>query len=363
MTSDPIATQFLRSAETQHRDAAALFGTLDFHLNSQLRFHGEMRIAREFERDECTLAGCASASTVASFNSITPRISFDKRLPNQGLLWLSAARGVRSGGSNDDPTLIPSEQVFGPESNWTYEVGYRGALIEDLTSLDATVYYIDWSNTQILGPAISPGDHGFVLRNVSGIRTDGIEIANHWTLTRRVQLDLDLALTNPRFKAGSEDVGGISFCGIRLDNATSTFCTIGLSRHQAAGGGLIVPYIDGNTVNRAPQRQWSTALSYQSPGDAKQWRYQARLELDHQSSVYDRPINGAKFGERTLLQTHIGFARGSWSLDAWARNLTNARYVRMVSSRGPAFYPTTPRPLDLIMGDGRQLGLSVQWQR
>jgi iron complex outermembrane receptor protein len=322
-----------------------------------------MRIAREIARDECRLVGCGSASTTAGFNSVTPRVSLETRLPNRGLLWLSAARGVRSGGSNDDPTLIPSEQEFRPESNWTYELGYRGALIEGLTSFDAAVYYIDWRNTQILGPSLSPGNVDFVLRNISGIRTDGMEIANHWTLTRRVQLDLDLALTNPRFKAGSEDVGGISFCGITPDNATSTFCTVGLSRHQAAGGGLIVPYIDGNTVNRAPQLQWSTALSYQSPGDSKQWRHQVRLELDHQSSVYDRPIDGAKFGERTLLQTHIDFARGSWSLGAWARNLTNARYVRMVSSRGGVFFPTTPRPLDLIMGDGRLLGLSFQWQR
>lgn len=363
VTSDPIATQFLRSAEVQYHDTAALFGALDIHLTTKLRLHAELRIARELDRDECTLVACGSASTTASFNSVTPRISFDLRLPNQGLLWLSAARGVRSGGSNDDPTLIPAEQEFRPESNWTYELGYRGALIEGLTSLDASVYYIDWRDTQILGPSVSPGNDSFVLRNISGIRTDGIEVANHWRLTRRLQLDLDLALTNPRFNAGSEDVGGIAFCGITPDNATSTFCTAGLSRHQSAGGGLIVPYIDGNAVNRAPMWQWSTALSYQLPDNSNQWLHHVRLELGHQSSVYDRPIDGAKFGERTLLASHIGFARGSWSLDAWARNLTNARYVRMVSSRGPAFFPTTPRPLDLIMGDGRQLGLSLQWQR
>jgi hypothetical protein len=35
-------------------------------------------------------------------------------------------------------------------------------------------------------------------------------------------------------------------------------------------------------------------LSYQSPGDAQQWRYHLHFETDHQGSVYDRPIDGAR---------------------------------------------------------------------
>ncbi|HXN10789.1 MAG TPA: TonB-dependent receptor plug domain-containing protein [Steroidobacteraceae bacterium] len=362
VASDPLAMQFPRSAALQYRNAVALFGALDFRLSAHLRVHGELRLARETQSDQCTLNGCVTASTTAAFNSATPRISLDTRLPNQGLIWISAARGVRSGGSNDDPTLIPSEQNFRPEANWTYEVGYRGALIEDLTSLDAVAYYIDWTDTQILGPSISPGDHGFITRNLSGIRTTGVEIANHWTLLPQLRLDLALALQDPRFKAGSEDIGGIAFCGITPNNATSSFCTVGPSRHQAADAGLIVPYVDGNTIMRTPLRQWTVALSYQSSGDVRQWRHHLHLEVDHQGSVYDRPIDGAKYGKRTLLQASIGLARGSWSLDAWAHNLTNDRYLRMVSSRGPAFYHASPRPLDLIMGDGREVGLNLQWE-
>jgi len=362
LTSDPLAMQFPRSAAVQYRNAAALFGALDFRLAARLRVHGELRVAREHETDECTLQDCDSASTTAGFTSVTPRISFDMRLPGEGLLWVSAARGVRSGGSNDDPTLIPSEQSFQPEANWTYEVGYRGALIGDLTSLDAVAYYIDWTNTQILGPSISPGDHGFITRNISGIRTTGVEIANHWTLTAQLRLDLALALQDPRFKAGSEDIGGIAFCGITPVNTTSSFCTVGPSRNQGPDADLIVPYVDGNTIMRTPLEQWTIALSYQSPGDARQWRYHLHFETDHQGSVYDRPIDGARYGERTLLQASIGLTHGSWSLDAWAHNLTDDRYVRMVSSGGPAFFPTTPRPLDLIMGDGRQVGLTLQWE-
>jgi iron complex outermembrane recepter protein len=361
LTSDPLTTQFPRDASIQYGNAVALFGTFDMPLPAQLRLHGELRIARERQRDECPLEACDSTTT-ATFTSATPRISLDKRLPDQGLLWLSAARGVRSGGSNDDPTLIPSEQTFRPEANWTYELGYRGPLYDNLTSLDAVAYYIDWTDTQILGPSISPGDHGFVTRNISGIRTTGVEIANHWNLARSLQLDLALALQDPRFKAGSEDIGGIAFCGITPESATSDFCTVGPSRHQAVGAGLIVPYVGGNEVMRAPSSQWSVALSYQTPPDPRQWQHQLHLEMDHQGSVYDRPINGAKFGERTILQASAGLARGSWSMAAWAHNLTNDRYVRFVSSRPPAFSPTTPRPLDLIMGDGRQIGLTLQWE-
>jgi hypothetical protein len=52
---------------------------------------------------------------------------------------------------------------------------------------------------------------------------------------------------------------------------------------------------------------------------------------------------------------------GSWSLEFWGTNLTAADYVRASFSRLPVFYPTQPRPLDLIHADGRRFGLTLRW--
>ena len=47
----------------------------------------------------------------------------------------------------------------------------------------------------------------------------------------------------------------------------------------------------------------------------------------------------------------------------WGSNLAGASYISAASSRGNVFYPATPRPLDLLYGEGRRIGLVVTVQR
>lgn len=86
-----------------------------------------------------------------------------------------------------------------------------------------------------------------------------------------------------------------------------------------------------------------------------------RVDLNHQDDVYERQINGARFGERTLLDVRAGLGLGRWSFEAWGTNLTDESYVRASFSRLPILYPTQPRPLDLIYAEGRRYGLTVRW--
>ena len=75
--------------------------------------------------------------------------------------------------------------------------------------------------------------------------------------------------------------------------------------------------------------------------------------------MFERSIDGARFGARTLFNARAGLGYGNWLLECWALNLSNERYVRSSASRAPVFFPTTPRPLDLISGDGRRFGVTL----
>jgi outer membrane receptor protein involved in Fe transport len=85
------------------------------------------------------------------------------------------------------------------------------------------------------------------------------------------------------------------------------------------------------------------------------------MDVSYQGDVYDRAINGASYGERTLVSGRVTFERKQWSVQLWGTNLTDELYVRAVSTRGPAFYPVSPRPLDLVYGEGRRVGVSVSY--
>jgi iron complex outermembrane recepter protein len=318
-----------------------LFGAVDYRLAPRVDLHVELR------------------QGLGTFGVSTPRLSVDWKADPASLLWLSMARGGAAGGSNHDPKLMASEQNFGAESEWTYELGYRGSLWSERARVFAAAFYNDWRNAQIGGPANTPGSTDYIIRNIKGITTPGFEwsvdlkIAAHWSAA------LGYVYDDPRFKSGSEDIGGISFCGLSVGNTTSNLCTVGPSRVLTQGQFSLVPYVDGNVLQRAPRNQWSAALTFEPPPLASGFTWFARAGANYQGPVFVRPIDGAYDGERTLVNARIGLSRGDWSLELWGSNLTNVNYIRAVASRSAVYFPTTRRPQDLIFGDGRRFGLGL----
>jgi iron complex outermembrane receptor protein len=319
-----------------------MFGAIDYHFGQRVDLHAEFR------------------QGLGAYGVATPRVSVDYRTGTSGLMWLSFARGGTAGGSNGNSTLIPSERHYGAESEWTYEMGFRGALLQEHVNLSATAFYNDWRNAQIPGPSNTPGYNDAIIRNVNGIRTPGVEFTIEVKIARILSMAAGYTYDDPRFKSGSEDYGGTRFCGVTAANTTSNFCTLGPSRVVTQGPALIVPYVDGNALQRAPEHQWNASLTLEPPGTAAGWHKFLQLSAAYQGRVYVRPIDGAYDGERTLLDARLGISRGPWSLEAWGSNLTDANYISAVASRGRVYFPVVVQPQDLIYGVGRRFGVDVR---
>jgi outer membrane receptor protein involved in Fe transport len=309
-------------------------------------------------REDLDVAG--SANSPQKFTDTTPRLSLQYEPGTGSMLYVSAAKGSRSGGINSTLGLAPNEQTFEPEDNWTYELGAR--FERPRWRADATAFYIDWRNTQLPGFPDTPGINSLITRNTAGVRTEGIELAFEAKLHDRVAMRGAYSYATSGFASGSDDPGSGSFCGLRAGSSVSSFCDVGPPRSGSGPTGAYVPYIDGNRLNRAPANQAALNLTGDlTPTSARDWRLDAALDASYQDDVYDRAINGARFGERSLLSARLTWARGPWMLQLWGTNLTDELYVRSVSSRGAAFYPVSPRPLDLVYGDGRRIGLTVRY--
>lgn len=356
--------EFLRT--DSERRTLALFGAVDWRLRDNLRLRLEARATRErLDVDGRTAnfaPGIGRAIDTRHFSDLTPRVGLDLRINPRWMLYGSAAKGTRSGGVNAVPGLVADERQFAPESNWTWELGTRFAR-DDALWASATLYWIDWTDTQITGLAATPGVTALITRNTAGIATGGIELALDARLAPTLRLQGAFAWSDARYRAGSEDPGSSVFCGISGGNTRSTLCTVGPTRFPVAAGAVAVPYIEGNVTQRAPRLQWNVALAWNPVSPGGHWRPFARADLSHQSDVFDRSINGARFGERTLLDLRAGFEHGPWSIEAWARNVGDQRYVRAMATRLPQFYPVTPRPNDLILGERRRIGIDLRYRR
>jgi iron complex outermembrane receptor protein len=322
-------------------DLTEVFGALDYRLAPRVDLHAELR------------------QGLGAFGVSTPRLSVDWKAGRASLLWLSVARGGAAGGSNNDQKLMASEQNYGAESEVTYELGYRGSLWSERARVFAAAFYNDWRNAQIGGPANTPGSTDYIIRNISGMTTPGFEWSTDLKVAARWSATLGYVYDNPRFKSGSEDIGGISFCGLSAASTTSNFCTVGPSRVLTQGQLPLVPYVDGNVLQRAPRNQWTAALTFEPPLLLSGLNWFVRAGANHQGPVFVRPIDGAYDGERTLVDARVGLSRGAWSAELWGSNLANVSYIRAVASRPSVYFPTTQRPQDLIFGDGRRFGVGL----
>ncbi len=357
LVTDPALEQMTQSLDREERQTFAAFGALDVALNGSLRARIEARTTherRELDNRAANFApGFGTAIPRRSFRDVTPRLSLQYSPTSTWSGHVSAAKGSQSGGINPLPGLLPSEQGYAPEFNWTYEVAARYRPRDRMLEFDATLYSIDWYDTQILGFGQTPGVSNLITLNTAGIRTRGIELSWHmqpWSLLRT---EIDLSLTDPQFRRGSDDPGSRRLCGLSSGNTASTLCTIGPSR---TGAGGLVPYLDGNVPARVPRHMWHAAIELTPRFGAG--RFVARVDANGQDDVFERAIDGARFGARSLLDLRLSYDLGSWSIALWGRNLGDEPYVRALASRGQVFFQT-PRPLDAIYGDGRTFGLSA----
>ncbi len=368
VAADPAGQQIVQGVNRPENFSWAVFGALDYEWSNSLDLRAEARVNVEREQLDSIISnfgpGLGRTISEQRFRDVTPRASAMWRLAPQWHSWMSAAKGSRSGGTNTTVGLDPDEQKFEPESNWTYEWGLRhsGSDASRLRSLALTAYYIDWRNAQIVGFATTPGIGNLITRNTIGITTRGIELAAAVALSDAVTLSLAYSGVDPSFRAGSEDVGSRAFCGLGGATTTSTFCTIGPSRTPSLVHPQLVPYIDGNSTQRSPRHSGTASLSARVPWQPAGWQLRLRADVGYQSDGFERTIEGAEFGGYMLLDARISAERGPWSLELWGRNLNDYSYIRGAASRGPTFYPTTPRPYDLIHADGRRFGIALQYR-
>lgn len=366
LVDDAGTTQRLSSANAFRRESAALFGMLEVPLVTP-RLHGrfELRAEREVLHVDLRYAAFQPNTDpdppAGRSWAVTPRLSLDYQATAGWHAFASLARGARSGGVNTVPGLAEDERRFGPEYNWTTEAGMRHAGNRVLRAVQVAAYYVDWRHSQIMGIATTPGVSALVTHNTAGILARGVEASMQWRAGNLVDATFAWSLADARFRAGSDDAGSRQICGLTSQPPGSDFCAFGPPRH--GNGSLpLVPYLDGNRTARAPRHSWSASLATPPRSVAGGWMLSGSATLSYRDNVAERPVDGLRYGARHLLGAQLTLERRSWTLALWGSNLTNQRYIRVAGSRGGVFYPQMPRPIDLLYGEGRRVGLTVAFE-
>jgi outer membrane receptor protein involved in Fe transport len=103
---------------------------------------------------------------------VTPRFKVTPDL----MIYMRAASGYRPGGPNPGAAVLASgvPPSFEPDETQNYEVGLKGSFFDELLSVDASVYRIDWKDIQL--KVVNPQFAGYQ-GNGGRAKSEGVELA------------------------------------------------------------------------------------------------------------------------------------------------------------------------------------------
>jgi iron complex outermembrane recepter protein len=156
-------------------------------------------------------------------------------------VYVRAASGYRPGGPNP-PALdaggnpIPgAPSSFKSDSLWSYELGYKGDLLDKRLSIETALYDVEWKDIQ---QPIAIGS-GTVIGNAGKARVRGAELFTRYHVTPEWTLDGSLSAIDAKL---TEDAPALGPSGSRLPNSARFSATVGatgsfaLATHPAYAG-------------------------------------------------------------------------------------------------------------------------------
>ena len=234
--------------------------------------------------------------------SVAPKLEINQH----AAVFVRAAKGFRPGGPNalppGAPTTVPTS--YKSDSLISYEAGIKSDFFDRRLTFDASVFYLDWSDVQLLA---NIGGFG-VNTNGGKAVSKGVEFA----LVARPVDGLTLEASGSRTSARlSEDTpavtGGLK--GDRLPFAPKYTLTLGGDYERALTGDYS-GFIGATWALVGPQQ----------PGFDP--TYQAVFGKRMQIASYRR------------LDLRAGVRTGCWTLEAFAKNVSNSRGLLDVSGYG-----------------------------
>lgn len=283
-------------------------------LDDQATIGAEVRHSSDTLKNEDTIAKFEQGAT---FNETTPRFTADYKIDTHSLLYASAAKGVKEGGFNGLTgasglfNLLPSQQTFQPESNWTYELGTKNTLWGGRAVINADVFLVKWSDLQITEqplntPAALATVTSVITTNLGAATSKGIESDGTFAATPHLDLNYALAVLDPTFNRGTVSQRFAGFCNGSVcpaDNSVAGNTLPRTSKVQASGGTTWKDTIFGSY-------QWNihADLTYQSYQDADE-------------------MNLAKIPSRLLVNASAGIRGSNWDLTLWGKNVFDKHYV------------------------------------
>jgi iron complex outermembrane receptor protein len=243
----------------------------------------------------------------------TPKAGLEMKLPHEALAYVSATRGFKSGGFN--PSSTAAGRGYAPEFAWSYEAGWKGALMGGRSRLNVSAFVMDYTDLQVQTPI---GIGVFDIRNAAAATIRGVEVEHTSRLGRGIEVG-----------------GHVTWLDATYD------------QYVAVDNRGVTGDVAGNRLTNAPE--WAGRLWIEWTGDVgRSRRLTLAADATAQSTVFYTPFNDAvqRQSPYGLLGARVeyGPTHRRWSVAAYVRNATNTDYLTATFGTPPTAFGGRPGP-------------------
>lgn len=269
--------------------------------------------------------------------NFSPKLSFNFKPFQGGLLYLSASKGYQSGTYNGINIYTPPTYVQ-PERVEAFEIGAKTEFLGGQIRLNGAVFDNEIKNQQVTFVSLTNGG-AITFENAPGARVRGAEFDAIWQF---------LPVLDPGvvFTAGGSYLDSYF---TKYPNASGYSETTGLFESKTLN-------FDGNRIARSPKVSGNVGLNQIIATDADSGTYELGADAYYNSGFFFTAQNTpeARQGTYYLLNAHAGYTYEPWraKITLFGQNLNGRRYsfASFTEDFGTATTLAPPRTFGLRLG-------------
>ncbi len=315
----PLGEFLIPTPQSSHAEAGAVFAEINYAFSPQFDVTAGLRYERERRWSEAT---ATSPEIGGTHESLNPRGVLSYRPTDDILIYATAAKGYRAGGTNAlDPTAIcPVPKNFKPEQLWSYELGSNVSMADGKVSVQAAVFHNDW--TDIHSAYYCPGEFGPRTANGGKVKGSGVDLL----LTVRPVEKLSLIFSGSYNHSEYKDTSITHFAGDPVDFVPKWTFSI--------AGDYDVPVSESLTARLHADYQWVDRFT---------------IAIRNISTIPGIPGGFATSDQVGRINLRASLLKGDWEAFVFANNVTDERKIAL-PRYGGYFQTTNTQPRTIGFG-------------
>jgi iron complex outermembrane receptor protein len=360
-------TVFGRTLTNEHNKNLSGFGQVYWDVTDRLQIQGGLRVSwDDVYLDETALSYFQAAGVNAtegwnvfngavqlpldpenlptsgkkSWTNLGGKIGLSYKLTKELMAYGYYARGFKSGGFNGRVTRAIDIGPFNPEYVDAYEVGFRSEWFDRRVRFNMSAFLNEWDNMQVTQSVYhgNPPVASSTILNAAKATSKGIEAVAEIVPAKGLTISGNVGYVDAHYNTFLSGTGAP--CP-PLTETQPAGCSQNFSGRQLPFAPMWTTSVSGAYTHALAGGEISVVLQYTYT--SKKWGNYT------QSPSEALPAVG-------LLNANIGWspANGRWSVEFWARNLTDERYFADALDVPPLF-------TEGVIGDPRVLGVDFKW--